>query len=404
MINILLGAPGGGKSYEAVVYHVLPALKAGRKVITNLPLALDVLEAVDPNYLKLVEIRKETLKSRDTETVIKEDTAINQAIMAQIQSAMGSRTRGSATSHNMYPFSHADDYGDPWRHPETGAGPLYVIDECHIALPYSGTPLDVEHWYSLHRHESADVLLITQSYSKINKAIRELLQVVYQVRKNTALGSQASYSRKVKDGLKGEVVNTSIRRYEKQYFKYYQSHTKGGGSELSASDIVPIWKHWTFKGAAVMFAFVIYMFATGRISSPLTPKTPPAYIAPTDSKENQTQNRAQLPPTLQQGTQPPNTYTKSEPDTEIHQHPFDGLGVHILASVHSKKKGFHYLLALSQNGQVVQRFSQKGLINAGYTFKSISNCSALVTYEDQYSDFIRCDLPQTSTHGAPEQA
>ncbi|MBI5918423.1 MAG: hypothetical protein HY849_03485 [Nitrosomonadales bacterium] len=44
MINLLLGPPGGGKSYEATVYHVLPALAKGRKIITNLPLDLDRIE------------------------------------------------------------------------------------------------------------------------------------------------------------------------------------------------------------------------------------------------------------------------------------------------------------------------------------------------------------------------
>ncbi|EPW3551744.1 zonular occludens toxin domain-containing protein, partial [Pseudomonas aeruginosa] len=38
MINLILGQPGGGKSHEAVVYHVVPALNQGRKVITNLAL------------------------------------------------------------------------------------------------------------------------------------------------------------------------------------------------------------------------------------------------------------------------------------------------------------------------------------------------------------------------------
>jgi zona occludens toxin len=62
MINGLEGIPGSGKSYEAVVMHVLPALKAGRKVITNLPLLVDKFSALDPSYGDLIELRTKPQK------------------------------------------------------------------------------------------------------------------------------------------------------------------------------------------------------------------------------------------------------------------------------------------------------------------------------------------------------
>lgn len=36
MIVFHEGLPGSGKSYEACVYHILPALKSGRRVVTNI--------------------------------------------------------------------------------------------------------------------------------------------------------------------------------------------------------------------------------------------------------------------------------------------------------------------------------------------------------------------------------
>ncbi|WP_431978288.1 zonular occludens toxin domain-containing protein [Pseudomonas aeruginosa] len=100
-----------------------------------------------------------------------------------------------------------------------------MIDECHLSIPLRGTPVPVEEWYSLHRHELADVLLITQSYGKINRAIRDLVQVVYRCKKATAFGTNDRYIRKVQDGLRGEVVNTSIREYQKQFYGFWKSHT-----------------------------------------------------------------------------------------------------------------------------------------------------------------------------------
>jgi len=54
MINLLLGQPGGGKSYEAVAFHILPALAQGRKVITNMPLDLEHICSIDTSYRALI--------------------------------------------------------------------------------------------------------------------------------------------------------------------------------------------------------------------------------------------------------------------------------------------------------------------------------------------------------------
>jgi len=58
MIILLEGVPGSGMSYEAVAYHVIPALKAGRKVVTNLPLNVEAIRAVNPDWAELLEIRR----------------------------------------------------------------------------------------------------------------------------------------------------------------------------------------------------------------------------------------------------------------------------------------------------------------------------------------------------------
>ncbi|WP_157738145.1 zonular occludens toxin domain-containing protein [Pseudomonas aeruginosa] len=97
---------------------------------------------------------------------------------------------GEDESRVVRPFSRVDHYADPWRHPDEGFGPLYVIDECHLSIPLRGTPVPVEEWYSLHRHELADVLLITQSYGKINRAIRDLVQVVYRCKESHSFRHQ----------------------------------------------------------------------------------------------------------------------------------------------------------------------------------------------------------------------
>lgn len=96
MINLLLGAPGGGKSYEAVAYHVLPAVQSGRKVITNLPLYVDVFEAIVPGCENLIEIRTETKG-------IKPEPQIKNVFGREVD------VSGAATWSNR-PFAHVEDY------------------------------------------------------------------------------------------------------------------------------------------------------------------------------------------------------------------------------------------------------------------------------------------------------
>ena len=62
MINGLEGIPGSGKSYEAVTFHVLHALKAGRLVITNLPLQKLKFAAIDESYFGLIDLRTKSSK------------------------------------------------------------------------------------------------------------------------------------------------------------------------------------------------------------------------------------------------------------------------------------------------------------------------------------------------------
>lgn len=236
MINLLIGPPGGGKSYEAVVYHVLAALEAGRKVITNLPLNLDELAAIVPASRSLVQFRNRHGKPGEPET---------------------------------WAFGALSDYGDTWRDPVSNIGPLYVIDEAHKALPRRGIGerggVAIDEWYAEHRHEGADVLLITQSYGKVSKAIIDQVQVCYRVKKKTAFGDSNGYIRKVQDGVKGDVLSIAERVYEKRFFKLYTSHTRTEAAviEADARDVSPAFLKWKRASRIVLAAGVLGLAWSG---------------------------------------------------------------------------------------------------------------------------------------------
>lgn len=239
MINLLIGPPGGGKSYEAVVFHVLANLEQGRKVITNLPLVVEEFEKIIPGARSLIEFRNR---------------------------------QGKPGQQSTWAFGQLADYGDTWRHRDTNVGPLYVIDECHKALPRvtDKSLAPIEEWYAEHRHEGADVLLLTQSYGKVSKAITDQVQVCYRVKKKTLFGDSNGYIRKVQDGVRGDVISIAERVYEPRWFKLYKSHTKTEAAiiEADAKDVSPAFLKWKRAGYVILglgsvgLAYSAYGFAT----------------------------------------------------------------------------------------------------------------------------------------------
>ncbi|EGQ8922532.1 zonular occludens toxin domain-containing protein [Vibrio parahaemolyticus] len=222
MIYAIAGRPGGGKTYEAVAYHIIPAIKEGRKVITNITLNIEW-------FVKIF--------GEDVRDLIK--------IVDGRLTDFGSTSR---------PFSQIQDYSDEWRN-EKGQGPLYVVDEAHMSLPSRGLPAAILEWFSIHRHYGVDIILLTQNIRKVHRDIKDMIEVTYRCTKNTAMGSSNSYTKKVQDGCNGEVVNTSIRSYKPEYFPFYKSHSQSNKhvQEAQAKDIRPFWKRWPVVGTALLF-------------------------------------------------------------------------------------------------------------------------------------------------------
>lgn len=379
MINLLLGAPGGGKSYEATAFHILPAIKAGRKVVTNLPLDLAAWAQLDPDYPALIEIRTATLAEEPAEP----ETRPARFVFGR---PVGTPV---AVDFCNRAFSHPEDYQDPWRHPTTEVGVLYVVDECHMALPYGCTDRAVEEWYSMHWHHNVDVLLITQSYGKVSKSIVDLVQMVYRVRKAVAFGSMNKYIRKVQDGIKGDVVNTSIREYKKKYQELYRSHTKGRAvEEMTANDIVPIWRRWPFIGA--LLCFILFGFFVTMILTKKPPDPSQQANASGDVKTGIATTAAPAPTAAASASAPASNVIQVGKAKE--EDPFAGRGLHLVGEI-SKGGKRNAVFSISQNGQHVHYVKAEDLESAGYTVSMTGACSAVLTWQTVKRGVI-CDLPR----------
>lgn len=357
MIFMMLGRPGGGKSYESVVYHVIPALREGRKVITNLPLKLDYFRLIFGEQLtSLIEVR-------------------------------------NPTKEHPRRFKTVDEYGDTWTHPETGVGPLYVIDECHEALRRGRTEQAVEEWFARHRHSKSDVLLITQSHRKIDANICDLVDIVYTVGKATALGSQERYVRTTKTGVRGTVLDTQIRAYDPTYFPFYQSHTASStmGKEATIKDVKPIWKNWQFGAAAVFLLVGITVVAmnASKLLSPDAINQPYEYVESNSNNDFQLlasafeshkqidNEQVFLPSQSLQPTQ------QQKPD-----HPYNEFQIRISGHVTTKDRSLT-VFRLLQNGQTAFMLHSDEMIASGYQVDHISDCLVHLTH-GRYSQYVTC--------------
>ncbi len=364
MINILLGTTGSGKSYEATVYHVLPALQRGRKVITNLPLDLEKFSAIDASYRDLIEIR----------------------------TTVGRGLREDGTPSRS--FASVEDYHDDWRHSD-GFGPLFVIDECHFCLPKIGTSRAVTEWFSMHRHYNVDVLLISQSAAKLNMDIRDLVHICYKVRKSLAFGKDKEYIRRVFDGIRGSEIESSERKYKPEFFGLYKSHTQGVAvEEFKPDDVQPFivrFKRYTWLVFALGIAILVYAW--------IIEKPKPKTVEPAWLKSSVEDYKKNPPPKDDVIIHAPGTNgsapveSSSSLDGEIPE-PYKTKGIHLTGRISMGDKTL-YTFAVSQNGLEISNVTHRDLERAGYRWLPLTDCAGSLGWGKKLMA-VTCDKPQVS--------
>lgn len=397
MINGISGKPGGGKSYEAVKNHIIPAIKNKRRVVTNLPLNIEHFVSVYGEHV------------RDLIVIIQYD-----------YHEYGSQK----------PFSRVEDWlvHQDWKN-EKGQGVLFAIDEAHLSLPsrmQKGSGVDITkvlEFLSMHRHYGFDVLLITQNFKKIHADIRDMIQLVYRCIKKSMFGQDDKYIIKVHEGSTTTVVNTDEREYEPYVFKFYQSHTKSDTSIVEATtvDVVPWWKHGLMKGALVMGVFFLILLFN--LLSMIFSGEEEVSVAVNDASvlvpSNQVDSQ-QLPlPTENIPSIHSNVVTAKRKDKSIKEpEQFDeykemiekSKSYHPYYKVELAVSGFAYDLnhkiiyfSARQNGQHIFTLSNADLALAGYTVRALTECAVEISYFD-YKDFLTCNSPRQRVSGTQEIA
>lgn len=216
------GLPGSGKSYGVVENVIVPALKAGRHVVTNMPLERDKLLA----YCGAGEI-----------TLI--DSNVDVAAIVQMGVDM--------------------------------PGVYFVLDECWRYWPAGKLPNQIpeseKEFFAMHRHRvgadgmSTEIVLVTQDLSQISGFVRALVEQTFRATKLTAVGSKNKYRVDVYEGAVTGPKPSPTRRLREMYGKYkpeiyalYRSHTQsqvGAGQETKADSRGSLLKGWRIKIAVL---------------------------------------------------------------------------------------------------------------------------------------------------------
>jgi zona occludens toxin len=271
MIIFHEGLPRSGKSYEACVRRVIPALKAGRKVYAY-------IEGL--NHEKFAEVTGLPLER------IK-------ALLFQIE---------------------ADQVKDIYNRVENDS--LVIIDELQDYWPTSRNKLDedITKFITQHGHRGLDIICMGQDHRDCHSLWKRRIDQLYTFTKQDAIGRPSKYawqSFKQRNG-KFEKLNSGTAEYESQYFGLYLSHTKDTtNKETYNDDRANIFKTKAFRlylpavAVGVIFAvwYLIGIFTGDRaiVKMHETDKThfvSTAPLAASPAVETKPPKKEELPKTL----------------------------------------------------------------------------------------------------------
>ncbi|VVE20430.1 zonular occludens toxin domain-containing protein [Pandoraea cepalis] len=210
-INAYTGLMGSGKSYEVVSSVIVPAVIAGRRVVTN-------IDGIQPDAIRdyCIDVKKADPDALGTVLPV---------------------TNDDVTREGFFP-----DETKPDAESVVLAGDLVAIDEAWNFWSV-GNKLTPEHmrFFRMHRHYvhpetgvACDVALMIQSIGDLHRQLRSVVEMTFVTKKLKELGLNRSYRVEMYEGgkvTKANRVDTFSKMYSKAIFPLYQSYAGGKGKE-----------------------------------------------------------------------------------------------------------------------------------------------------------------------------
>lgn len=241
-IELILGAPGGGKSYTAVRNYLPEALKAGRRVVTNLPLQLNAIaEKYGDEAVELITFHKFRTQDFDGKH------------LEEVRDRIEAGEEGVEISL----------FGVTWK-ADQDRGPILIIDEAGDSLGQKMTTEREQYLFRYHRHAGLDMVLIAQAATYVDMPVRKTCDRFYHTHNNRLRGIKSFTLQPIEisegvpiSGAKKQPGKTV--KYEDEVFALYKSRTMGGGNGDDAKrvGVKAWWRHWIFYLIAIMFVSLV---------------------------------------------------------------------------------------------------------------------------------------------------
>lgn len=253
-ISFFSGQPRAGKTYQCVLNFIVPAIRAGRRVVSNVD-GLNEDEIRDfidrtgglpagGTYGEIVKVRADDVEKEDF-------------------------------------FPEEKDPNGGFVKP----GDVLAFDEVSTIFP-SGEKMTKRtlHFLAYHGHyvgngRSTDIGLIAQSIDMVPRKVRDLVAFHYRVRRLVALGMPRRYDLLWYEGgaiKKEALIGSERKRFDPRVFKLFASSHGGGANAVVQSDKrLVIWRRpsfWMpFLVAGALLSFGTYRLVTHGIVPGLGP-------------------------------------------------------------------------------------------------------------------------------------
>lgn len=232
-INAYTGLMGSGKSYESVVSVIIPAIAAGRVVVTN-------VDGVDGD----------AIRAYCTEKMGIEPAKLGRVVHCKNEDV----SKADFLPHG----TEVDTF--------CKGGDMVVIDE---AWRFWGTDCKLlpEHkvFFREHRHYvnpetkvSCDLVLMVQDISDLHRILKVVVEVSFRTTKIKSLGLNKVYRVEMWEGYKQNPrlrVSVQNKKYSKDIFPLYSSYSGGQGKEVqvdSRQNILNNKTLWVLIGSVIL--------------------------------------------------------------------------------------------------------------------------------------------------------
>ncbi|ENE8565376.1 zonular occludens toxin [Salmonella enterica] len=214
-ITAYIGTPGSGKSYEIVRSVIIPAICAGRRIVTN------IYGLSYENIIEYCEKRK----------LLKDDITAGEIIVVDNK---------RITEPDFFPVKENQDNS------LCQPGDLVILDECHRFFSSDrNLSSDARIFAAEHRHYTdpetgftCDLVLVNQALATLPRFLKERVEQTFRMKKLNALaGFGNKYRVDVFDGVKltkSTRITYYVESYKKEIFPLYKSHDAPGAVEVKA--------------------------------------------------------------------------------------------------------------------------------------------------------------------------